>query len=81
MHKILHHFLCISLFGFALQASAAEPLNLSTATLKSTETITTLYGNLQPEHNYPKDKSSAMLFDITSVHVGHSPYRLCKLEK
>ena len=74
MKKILHSFCYLSLLGCALQASAAEPLNLSNATLKGTETIATPYGNLQIEQNYLTDKSSTMLFDIMDLQRAAQAY-------
>jgi len=74
MYKILLQTLGLSLFGFALQAYAAEPLNLSNATLKGTETIATPHGNIQLEHNYPTDSSSAMLFDVMDAQRASQAY-------
>jgi len=62
-HKILLPLLYLSLFTMNTYAEK----KLTDATLEGTETILTPHGNIELVHNYPTNKSSALLFDIMDV--------------
>ncbi|MFT6050883.1 MAG: hypothetical protein ACI9B9_000522 [Halioglobus sp.] len=74
MCKFFSYFLSMSLFVAALHVSAAVPLVLSDATLEGTETIVTAVGNIEIEHNYPTDSSSAVLFDLMDIQRASQAY-------